>query len=293
MAATLNPSDRKNTLVDLSNGNLTAQGMDMASNQWVRSTAPRTGKVYFEFTSTLIANSVVGFSRLGAMTFPGFDNNSFGLFSNGTVALGNVFTSVGVTYGNSDIVCVAFDLNAKLVWFRTMSAGVWNGSSSNNPSTGIGGFSVAGYSGSTDNYAIVSGDAGYVTTVNFGASAFSGAVPTGYLPFNGAGFDFPASPTDGQVFYPPSGPIWIYSSAKGAWTRAKGTASTFNKVVNPTFQVSQENGSNTGTTSGFYAADQWQFIYIGTTTNRGVGRTASPSSRRSPYMIFQNSNNGP
>ena len=287
---TLNPADRKNANVDLSNGNLTVTGVDFPPNQWVRSTLPRTGKVYFEWTVALVANNVIGISRLGAMTFPGFDFNSFGLFSNGTVALNNTFTNITVPYGNGNIVACAVDLITQQVWFRNASTtGLWNGASVNNPTTGIGGFSFAGYTGTTDNYAIVSGDAGYQITVNFGASAFAGIVPDGYVAWNGADLDFPSSPTNGQVYFRNNQPpIYVYNSTKGAWLRGRGTADPRNKITNPTMQISQQNGYTSGATAGYYPADQWTTAFnptAGTPETISSGRQSFNSPRGSTNRI--------
>jgi hypothetical protein len=72
--------------------------------------------------------------------------------------------------------------------------------------------------------------------------------------------DFPSSPTNGQAFYPPEGPVWIYDSTVGVWKRNAGTASLMNKIINPSMQISQENGDTISAASaflGYYPADQW------------------------------------
>jgi hypothetical protein len=77
-------------------------------------------------------------------------------------------------------------------------------------------------------------------------------------------FDFPASPTDGTIYAPPTGPQYQYSG--GAWRVASSsvpiaTAESRNRIYNPAFQISQENGSTASATAaantGYYAADQW------------------------------------
>jgi len=56
--------------------------------------------------------------------------------------------------------------------------------------------------------------------------------------------DFPASPTENQMFQAPGGPRYVYSN--GAWRMSDpgppGTAQTRNRIVNPAFQIGQENG---------------------------------------------------
>jgi hypothetical protein len=79
-------------------------------------------------------------------------------------------------------------------------------------------------------------------------------------------FDFPASPTNGQIFTPPGGPTYVWNGS--AWAGAGftpvvtvlPTAEARNRVVNGAMQISQENGS-AAVTNG-YAADQW----VGTTS---------------------------
>ena len=282
---TLNPADKKNSNVTVSGGNLTVSSTD-PSNGWVRSTRPRYGKLYFEFTATTVANSVVGISRLTSLTYPGADANSFGLYSNGTIGFNGGFISNSTPYTSGTTMCCAVDLINKLVWYRIGAAGFWNNQSAAEPSTGSLGVSIAAYTGVADSYAVVSGDNGYSTTVNFGATAFSGAVPSLYAPWNGADIDFPNSPTDGQVFYANGvPPIWIYNTAKGAWLRNKGTAGPANKIVNPTMQISQQNGNTQGTASGYYMADQWFMSYVNTNESYSGQRVQSTTNKISLNQI--------
>ena len=176
---TLNPLDKKSDLVVLSNGNLTATGTDTGGNNWVRSTSAKTGKRYVEFTATTVANSVFGIADLSAMTFPGANAKSFGLFYHGFGSINGTFPDWLTAYASGNVVGMAVDLTAGLVWWRT-GAGNWNGSGTANPATGAGGFSIAAYTG-TPHHIIVSGDNGHVATVNFGATAFANAAPSGFV----------------------------------------------------------------------------------------------------------------
>jgi hypothetical protein len=68
--------------------------------------------------------------------------------------------------------------------------------------------------------------------------------------------NFPSSPTNGQTLV--AGALtYVYNSTTGAWNVVKRTAKPFNLLVNPAFQMSQQNGNNQGSVSGFYPADQW------------------------------------
>lgn len=76
------------------------------------------------------------------------------------------------------------------------------------------------------------------------------------------GFNFPNSPTPGQVFVAPSGPQYVFS--EGVWRVADSlaklaTARERNRIVNGAMQLSQEVGIDVATsTSGSHLADQWK-----------------------------------
>ena len=73
-------------------------------------------------------------------------------------------------------------------------------------------------------------------------------------------FDFPNSPTNGQVFAPTGGPVYVYTG--GVWKmQGSGqvvTAEARNRIVNPAMQITQEFARGTNlSASGAYLADQW------------------------------------
>ena len=77
-------------------------------------------------------------------------------------------------------------------------------------------------------------------------------------------FDFPSSPTEGQVHNQSPGVSFVYRS--GAWTPAPmKTALPKNYVVNPAMQISQQQGNVSGAASNYYAADQF-FLALGSPT---------------------------
>jgi hypothetical protein len=194
--ATISPAvttsfDGTNTLVALSNGNLTVTHNNTTTNAGAISTAAKsTGKYYFEITIqtstggvyngigaissawTGVFSSSQGSSNLTGVN-PGTSNSL--IYSNGSstgislgpVAVGNVF-------------CFALDLTARLAWVRKNN-GSWNNSGTADPATGIGGVTIAPtvtfrpyVSFATSS---VSTDA---ITANFGASAFAYSVPSGF-----------------------------------------------------------------------------------------------------------------
>jgi hypothetical protein len=82
---------------------------------------------------------------------------------------------------SGDIVCVAVDTANKRIWFRR-NAGNWNNSGTANPATNTGGFDIT-YLGSPI-FALATTQ-GFTTpsiTANFGASAFSFTIPSGFNP---------------------------------------------------------------------------------------------------------------
>jgi hypothetical protein len=75
-------------------------------------------------------------------------------------------------------------------------------------------------------------------------------------------FDFPDSPSEGAVFAPANGPVYVYTG--GVW-RIGGqvgtaTAEARNRIVNGAMQISQEWGNTLGgpvVSPSYYVADQW------------------------------------
>jgi hypothetical protein len=87
-------------------------------------------------------------------------------------------------------------------------------------------------------------------------------------------FDFPASPADGTIYAPPTGPQYQYSG--GAWRVASSsvpiaTAEARNRIGNPAFQISQENGNTASGANAYFMADQWSAQYNGI-GQMGAGR---------------------
>jgi len=102
-------------------------------------------------------------------------------------------------------------------------------------------------------------------------------------------FDFPASPTDGTIYIPAGGPQYQYSG--GAWRVASSsvpiaTAQARNRIVNGAMQVSQETGNTAGTTSGYFAADQWSaaFVTTGAVSFQRV-QVATPNGSRNRLRL--------
>lgn len=177
MTTSWNPADLAN--ITLSNSNLTATGVANGGARAVASAS--SGKYYWENTyATLNTNNLTCGIALasGSLASPGA---GVGLVAR---ASGNI-TINGSTSGSSigavaasSVVGIAVDFTAQLIWFRIAPSGNWNGSSTANPATGTGGVSISTMSGTLYPYVGVGG--GDVMTTNFGASAFTGAVPAGF-----------------------------------------------------------------------------------------------------------------
>jgi hypothetical protein len=200
MANTTWSNTDKTAGLTLSGGNLTVTVGTVAASNGIRSIDRVAGsKFYFEVTLTTIgATQGIGIATGGAsLSSPSFFGTAF-VTNNGVCFLNgtNVATGTGA-FSNGQICCLAVDPAAGLIWFRNGAAGNWNNNASNNPATGVGGFSLAtvGIGGSAiaaypflafNNSAINS-----AATANFGASAFSGAVPAGFA----SGIVSPSVPT--------------------------------------------------------------------------------------------------
>jgi len=175
---TWNPADFAN--VTFSNGNLTVTGT--TTNSGSRSTVGySSGKYYAEFTvSTWInSNTGVGLATPTA-TFGAAPIDTVLVLHSGNIVLNSSNTGSSLAPRTSgDIIGMAVDLTARLIWFRVAPTGNWNGSSTANPATGAGGISISALSGTLFAGAYT-GTSGEVITGNFGASAFSGSVPSGF-----------------------------------------------------------------------------------------------------------------
>jgi|SRR5215467_13181646 len=188
MANTTWSATDKTASVTLSGANLVATSS--GGNQAGRSVDSKTtGKYYWEVNATTLANfgnTQVGVAN-GTTSITAFAassgsggcvlDRSGNLFSNGSTITGS---AGGLTQGVA--AGVALDLTNLRVWIRGGPAAFWNGNSSANPATNIGGVDISAYiSGSAPGFAVYAlAGSGDVLTANFGDSAFSGTVPAGF-----------------------------------------------------------------------------------------------------------------
>lgn len=173
-----------------------------------------SGKWYFElhmttwasiYTSCGIATALAVLSTVGTATT---QTEAALLAQGGFCTINGNNTSINLGSLTSGVtIGVAVDVTAGLVWFRVCPSGNWQGSSTANPATGVGGASFVGasagiYGGFIAPSQILPifcpGTGGETCTANFGGSAFSGAVPAGF----NSGIHSPG-PTKLQVSFVP------------------------------------------------------------------------------------------
>lgn len=177
---TLNPSDNSGT-VALSSGDL--EVLFGANNQWIRSVVAKTsGKYYFEVAINQQVNGQIGLANASLApngsppSYLGKGTNSFALFGNGFFCINDNFVNTTMSSVNGNVVCVAVDIDAKLVWYR-INNGDWN--ITGDAAAGIGGIDFSALTGSA-RYVALGGDSGGRMTVNFGATSFAYSPPAGF-----------------------------------------------------------------------------------------------------------------
>jgi hypothetical protein len=174
-----NTADLNN--VTLSNGNLRATVG--AGSGGVRGTNPKSsGKLYWECTyTTLNSNSfTAGISLATASVLsPSVGSSRVNRLDGVVYVNGGASGSALGIIAPASVIGIAVDLAAQLIWYRVSPAGNWNGSGTANPATGAGGVSISTIS-SGPLHPFFAGQSGDAATANFGASAFSGAVPAGF-----------------------------------------------------------------------------------------------------------------
>lgn len=168
-----------------------------------------TGKFYWEVTPTVLAGtSAVGVAtqlmtlNTGPLTVPG-QVGGFTLNSAGTAfinASSLSFSGFGV-FVVSTVICIALDLTDQLIWIRNGAAANWNASATANPATLSGGIDLRGPGLSDPQvplYPMLLFQNANTTsfTANFGDSAFSGTVPSGFTSGFTSGASVPTSAID-------------------------------------------------------------------------------------------------
>ena len=176
----------------LSNGNLTVTHSNTSVGGG-RSTAQKnSGKFYFEVTVNSIAgnNSCIAVATAAA-TYSNFvtsgSNAALAFKISGSIWSNDIQQSHFLgDLAASDDIGVAIDLDNHQAWFRKAPSGEWNPTQIPvaDPASNVGGVSISNYNATTLAPAVGFGGTGTAAneafTANFGASAFSGAVPSGF-----------------------------------------------------------------------------------------------------------------
>lgn len=181
--ATLNPLN-KGANITLSGGNLIATNGANAFNSAGSTHSHSTGQFYFEAVETVGAsNVVVGMANSSATAgnFYGSNLNSIGWISDGRVLVNSATIATIQTFAAGNTVCVAADLTNSKIWFRA-NGGNWNNDviANQNPATNTGGVTLGGVNAGPYFPGVSAFPTGAVWTVNFGASAYAQAVPSGF-----------------------------------------------------------------------------------------------------------------
>jgi len=195
---TLNPASIFECV--LSNGNLTATH-DAIQDNWAcafSTTTSTTGKKYCEVVTTVgdsnngfigvadaaFVAAMSGGTNLGGNT--GGNRKSVGYGYNGAVQIEGSNLTGSPIQGQvlNHIVAVAVDFSAKLIWYKDLTAGSnWNNTGGADPATGTGGLDISQLTNSPFSFAVGPGfdhTSGANYTVNFGGSAYTGSVPSGF-----------------------------------------------------------------------------------------------------------------
>ena len=179
------------TAVTLSGGNLTATSTGTTSadqGAHVAGTSGKTtGKYYFEMQNTGVGGLAGGNSGMAVGTTASTYTNMGNTATTGVEAYrsGNIWangSNTGINIGalGGSVVGMAVDLDNRRVWFR-LGSGIWNNSGTANPATNTGGITIpAGTMVPFVTFGSTGGAPGDKITANFGASAFTGALPSGF-----------------------------------------------------------------------------------------------------------------
>ncbi len=193
MAVAWSTTNRVGTAV-LSSGNLRVTKTTTNAARGRADLSRSSGKWYWEYVQTvsgtgstlgtgLVADSLTPLSA----GYMGSGNLSVGCWDDAVYYKGASPNAVNCA-GNGARIGVAWDADNKRIWFRK-NGGLWNNSGTANPATNTGGIDIS-ESGQTSWAPVWFYDSTATTLdslVNFGASAFTDSVPSGFLAYDGSG----------------------------------------------------------------------------------------------------------
>jgi hypothetical protein len=245
----------------LSNNNLTISNLfgNVISNEMgARVSSPigdkTSGKWYFEIkydtvtgvTTTFVIG--IGTPGTGYLTWGSTAVNAVGVQCyGGYIFSNNVYMNIQLgNIASGQVIGIAVDLDARLAWFRLAPTGNWNANASYNPATGVGGVPIPPGMMVPFNTMCAGGGLvpGNIFTANFGASAFTGAVPSGFT----SGWTVPQG------------------TGTGAWELLSGTTS----VLSASDVGALEFYVDCDGVDGFVNVDDWSFTTNGVTTTNNL-----------------------
>jgi hypothetical protein len=130
--------------------------------------------------------SIANSSEVSSGGVAGSSSNSVGwAFQSGPVQIdGTAIGTAAANFGEQgDIVGMAVDLGAQLIWFRFSRSSAttnWNNSGAANPATGVGGFSLSTLAAGPYFAFVTLNQSTDTYTANFGASPYVLAAPSGF-----------------------------------------------------------------------------------------------------------------
>ena len=146
-----------------------------------------SGKSYCEVTVNATGGTGfgVGIANTSETNYVGGTANSIGTLQDGNIYTNNSYvTSSKVSEGSpvalatSDVVQIAVDLPNNKIWIA-VNGGTWNTYLTGDPAAGTGSMDLSTVTGTK--YLYFEGDiSGPAVTVNFGLSAFTYTIPTGF-----------------------------------------------------------------------------------------------------------------
>jgi hypothetical protein len=281
-----NPTD-VSTNVTFSNSDATATLGSNDTRVTKSMVCHAAGKRYAEFVIDEYGASSTGYSVglcKSDMVLSGvlLGGNTGSIGARDTIAYINN-ANVGTPWASraeGNVVCMAVDLDADLIWFKNASVSAnWNNSGSADPATGTGGISIASIADSRFSYyASWSADQNTAAvTLRTQADAFTETAPSGFaawdaggVHFRGASFRSTASQASlpenwkvgdqhfifvesaNEAIATPSGWTAVTNAAQGAGTAASATATRIS-VFHRTAQSGDTTVTLTGATNHAFA----------------------------------------
>lgn len=182
--ATWNPADKGSAVV-LSSGNLLATASGGMAYENARATIPLSGKQYWEVTGTWSGSGAIlaaglatsGLPLSSATDYCGADLDNLGMWTSDGVYLNGsrIYSTIGES--SPKTYKFAFDASTGKLWVGDASSPTWY--NSGNPDSGT--TPIATMPAATYFPALTIASATASVLANFGASAFAGTVPSGFL----------------------------------------------------------------------------------------------------------------